>query len=120
MNQSLLDRSKLARKRAAELRKNRTVHEQLVQLLLDDLHIKYKFQYPIFNEWYFLIADFYIPRYKLLIEVDGNQHKEYKKYAQEEKRKVWLTGMGYKILRIDNIDVFKLKKKDLLSLIKNA
>lgn len=53
------------------------------------------------------IADFYIPSYKIIIELDGSQHglPENKEYDKE--RDHYLMSRGYKVLRYKNIDVNK-------------
>ena len=60
--------------RAKELRKNMTVTEQLLWRRLNkkQLGVRFKRQHPID----IFIADFYCHQYKLVVEVDGEYHKE--------------------------------------------
>jgi len=119
MKSSILNkRKRLAKTRVKYLRANPTYYETLVRFLLDEIKEEYIFQYALFDEWYFLIADFFIPKYKVLLEVDGGYHKEKKKQEQEKKRELWLNDLGYKVVRIDNKDVYTLTKRKLKSLLK--
>ena len=49
------------------------------------------------------IVDFCAPRRKLIIELDGSQHLDQKKY--DEERTKYLELRGYKVLRFWNHDV---------------
>ena len=49
------------------------------------------------------IVDFCSPRKKLIIELDGSQHLDYREYDQE--RTSFLKSKGYRILRFWNNDV---------------
>jgi very-short-patch-repair endonuclease len=51
------------------------------------------------------IVDFYAPRKKLIIELDGSQHLEQEEYDQERTR--YLESKGYKVLRFWNQDVMR-------------
>jgi very-short-patch-repair endonuclease len=60
-------------------------------------------QKPIGN----YIVDFYCPKAKLVIELDGGQH--YLK-TREEKDKIkdnYLSGLGLKVLRFSDVDVLR-------------
>lgn len=88
--------------RARAMRKNMTVSE--IKLWLGLLrHFKYRVlrQRPIDN----FIVDFYCPKLKLVIEIDGNFHFDMigKKYDAERSR--ILEGYGLRIIRIANNDV---------------
>lgn len=98
----LVERALLADERAKELRVNSTKSEDRITTLLNKLKIEYEFQRPFFNEWFFIIADFYLPGVKLCIEVDGESH--FNEYARrkEKKRSRWLLKQGIKVLRIKN------------------
>lgn len=109
----LIERRTIADERIKELRINSTRSEDRVIKLLDNLEYKYIFQYAIFNEWYFLIADFYIPKYKLIIEVDGPSHFNIESRRKEAKRKRWLLGMGIVVLRIKNNATIEMTERDL-------
>lgn len=105
---------------ARELRKNMTKQER--KLWYDFLrHREYQFhrQKPILD----FIADFYCPAYKLVIEVDGDQHStKIGKKADEERTKS-LNSYGIEVMRFTNDDIetdFKEVCSKILNHIKNS
>lgn len=98
-------RHKQAHQRAAELRQRPTNAELKFRSLLDSNKIRYSFQHVIFfNETAYRIADFYLPDYRTVVEIDGEYHasEETKAYDQEKDAKTRFT-----VLRLKNEDVFK-------------
>ncbi len=55
------------------------------------------------------IVDFYAPRQKLIIEVDGSQHLEQQKYDAEHM--AFLEALGCRVLRFFNGDVMNKMEK---------
>jgi very-short-patch-repair endonuclease len=53
------------------------------------------------------IVDFFYPKYKLVIEVDGGQHYSDDMLNVDRKRDENLKSMGMKVLRFTNLDVLK-------------
>jgi very-short-patch-repair endonuclease len=51
------------------------------------------------------IVDFYCPKAKLVIELDGSQHFEEAHRVADEERDAALTGLGLRVLRFDNRQV---------------
>jgi very-short-patch-repair endonuclease len=51
------------------------------------------------------IADFYIPRASLVIEIDGESHVG--REAYDDRRDKWMSGCGHHVLRIDNSEIFR-------------
>ena len=51
------------------------------------------------------IVDFYIPRAKLVIEVDGSQHHTSEGRTADKQRETALGALGLKVLRFDNRQV---------------
>ncbi len=51
------------------------------------------------------IVDFYIPKAKMVIELDGRQHKLQENKEADEIRDRYLNGMGISVLRYSNKDV---------------
>ena len=51
------------------------------------------------------IVDFYCPKAKLVIELDGSQHFEEAHRATDAERDAALVGMGLRVLRFDNRQV---------------
>lgn len=48
------------------------------------------------------IVDFYIPKAKIVIEIDGRQHTAPEAKAADEKRDFYLTSLGVTVLRYSN------------------
>ena len=51
------------------------------------------------------IVDFYCPKAKLVIELDGGQHYTEEGKEKDEVRDNYLTGMGLQVLRFSDRDV---------------
>ena len=96
---------------AREQRKNPTQEEiKLWELLRNRRFNNLKFyrQYPIVisssdNGKEFYIADFYCHTIRLILEIDGEIHNKQTTYDQA--RDDTLNKLGYKILRISNVQV---------------
>ncbi len=90
--------------KARKLRKNMTDAEtKLWQLIRKRQVLGFKFrkQAPIGP----FIADLVCFEKKLIIEIDGGQHKDRKTY--DEKRTQWLVSQGFEVIRFWNNDVLK-------------
>jgi very-short-patch-repair endonuclease len=62
------------------------------------------------------IADFLCRERKLVVEVDGATHSEPDAIAYDERRSKYLQALGYKLLRVQNADVFTIRD-DVLDMI---
>ncbi len=51
------------------------------------------------------IVDFYCPKKKLVIELDGGQHYEDQELRYDENRTKYLNELGIKVLRYNNIEL---------------
>ncbi len=51
------------------------------------------------------IVDFFAPRAKLIVEVDGSQHLTGDQAEKDTKRDVFLASLGLKVLRFSSRDV---------------
>src|SRR3954468_3804830 len=51
------------------------------------------------------IADFVCSEQKLIVELDGGQHADHRAY--DEKRDAFLTALGFRVMRVWNIDVME-------------
>ena len=65
------------------------------------------------------IVDFYCPRAKLVIEVDGGQHYYGKTQNDDLKRDEYLNSIGIKVLRFSDRDVLKNMDGVLESVLQN-
>jgi len=91
--------------KSKELRKKPTFHEKKFLALKETFIRKYVFQHPVIikdgsNKGY--IIDFYFPKVKLGIEIDGGYHS--KTFVEDLER-------DYKLLIYNNIVVIRLKLK---------
>ena len=65
------------------------------------LNVQFYRQKPI-GEY---IVDFYAPRARLILEVDGSQHLHQDHIANDARRDDWLCSQGLEILRFTNLEV---------------
>ena len=91
-------------KNARQLRKNMTPEEKRLWYdLLRRLPINARRQHNIEN----YIVDFYIASKKVVIEVDGAQHKTSKHIEADELRDKKLSEWGITVIRYSNEDINK-------------
>jgi len=53
------------------------------------------------------IVDFYASKAKLVIEVDGSQHFTPDNAKKDQRRDMYLRGIGLQVLRFNNMEVLK-------------
>ena len=53
------------------------------------------------------VVDFYAPRAKLVVEVDGSQHHEPRAMKADAERDEYLSGLGLAVLRFDNLQLLR-------------
>lgn len=84
-----------------EMRDNMTLAESVLwqQIKSNKLGVKFRRQHVIAN----YIADFVSLSNKLIIEVDGDIHKQQQK--EDEYRTLKLNAIGYKVIRFTNEEV---------------
>ena len=88
--------------RARELRKNMTPMEQkLWHKYLRGCSVKVLRQRPINN----FIVDFYVPKSKLVIEIDGDSHFTPEGQTRDSERTAILESYGLKVIRFTNNEV---------------
>ena len=91
-----------AQQNAKTLRRNMTPQER--HLWYDFLRAapaRFQRQRPIGR----YIVDFVCASAKLIVELDGSQHCEPEALARDEERTRELEAIGYRVLRISNLDV---------------
>lgn len=102
MDIKYLPQNKKLKVRSTTLRNNMTKEEK--HLWYDYLKkCKYQFyrQKIIAN----YIVDFYCPKLKLIIEIDGSQHYKDKAIAYDENRAAYFESVGLKVIRFTNLDI---------------
>jgi len=106
--QCIMDRlhnRKELKARRKHLRNNGTSAEATLWTLLSNKQLegrKFRRQHSIKN----YIVDFYCPSEKLIIELDGDIHFSEAGLEYDQKRDSELRELGFKIIRIENEDVF--------------
>jgi very-short-patch-repair endonuclease len=93
------------KKYSQQLRKNMTDAEKALWARLRSKQIKgYQFyrQKPIGD----FIADFYCPKGKLIVKLDGGQRYSEERKAKDNQRDNYLEGMGLIVLRFSDREVF--------------
>ncbi len=53
------------------------------------------------------IVDFYAPKAKLVIEIDGSQHLKSENVKKDEKRSAILEHQGLRVMRLHNLQVLQ-------------
>jgi very-short-patch-repair endonuclease len=89
---------------ARALRARQTEAERVLWFKLRDNQfygIKFRRQEPIGN----YIVDFVCFEKKLILEIDGNPHKETSTKRNDNQRTLWLQEEGFKVLRFWNSEV---------------
>jgi very-short-patch-repair endonuclease len=106
---------------AKQLRKRQTEAEKRLWFKLRDKQlkdVKFRRQEPIGN----YVVDFVSFEKKLIIEIDGNPHRETQTRVNDTQRSLWLQEQGFKVLRFwnseieNNLDKVVRKIKDTLKL----
>jgi len=102
------------KQRAKELRQSQTPAEKKLWEILRNRKLSgYKFrrQHPLGP----FIVDFYCDEARLVIELDGNIHKQQKEYDVARGR--WLEENGYRVLRFGNEMMEKDKEGTLTDIL---
>ncbi len=108
-----------------ELRNNSTEAEKLFWAEVRNnkfdnkkFYRQYPFYYDITGRESFFVADFYCHKAKLVIELDGHQHKSNQQYDKD--RTEIIEGYGLKVIRFENRDIddnFEIVIKKLMKYI---
>ena len=91
---------------ARRLRKNMTNSEQVLWSRLRGkqlLGVQFYRQKPIGD----YIVDFFAPKTKLVIEVDGSQHREDVHASKDKRRDTYLTSLDLRVLRFNSRQVLQ-------------
>ena len=92
------------RKRSQDLRKLMTKEERhLCYDFLKTYPVQFKRQYSVGT----YIVDFYCFHAKLIIELDGSQHREPAALEYDRARTDYLQKQGFLLLRFSNLDVMR-------------
>ncbi|MCL2815537.1 MAG: endonuclease domain-containing protein [Oscillospiraceae bacterium] len=98
----MIPRNKTLRTRSIELRNNATKQENhLWYDFLKKCPVQFYRQRIIGN----YIVDFYCPKAKLVIELDGSQHYEKETAEYDRVRTEYLNALGLRVIRFTNRDI---------------
>lgn len=95
-------RTEYSEKFKIELRANATKAELLFKSNLDLYEIEYEFQKEIITRKSFIVADFYIPALRLMVELDGGYHFNKEQKEKDRQKDIEYRSRGFKILRMQN------------------
>ncbi len=105
MKNNKIFNSKKTKGQRRNLRNNTTEAESRLWSRLKGRQIfdyKFRRQHGIGN----YIVDFYCPKVKLVIEVDGESHYSKKGIAHDLKRDEYLTSLGISVCRFNNQQIY--------------
>lgn len=83
-----------------ELKRNATPEEVILWKYLrkDQLGVRFRRQYGVGK----YIVDFYCPKLRIAIELDGNQHYTKEGLMYDANREAFMNDLGIKTLRFEN------------------
>jgi len=102
----MLNYNKTLKRNSRQLRKNMTDAEKALWFKIKGKQLKeYQFfrQKPIGN----FIVDFFCPKARMVIELDGGQHYSIDGKAKDVQRDAYLKNIGLTVLRFSDRDVLK-------------
>lgn len=89
-----------------ELVKNQTQSEIKFKQLLSQHGVEYVFQHIIHDFFKGYIADFYLTRQNIVIEIDGGYHNNELQMLKDEERTQFMLSHGvHKVIRFKNSDL---------------
>jgi leucyl-tRNA synthetase/ATP-dependent DNA helicase RecG/methylmalonyl-CoA mutase len=110
-----------ANKFSRENAKRPTYAESILRDFFDKEMVSYEFQKIVYIDdkliiKKFYLPDFYLPKYNLIIELDGGYHDSATQFEMDKLRTQDLMKLGYFVLRFDNSEVnnLELLKKKIL------
>ena len=98
------------------LRQKMTPAEVALWLMIKNKQLGERFlrQYSLDN----YIVDFYCPKYRLAIELDGEGHFTEQGMKFDKKREEYLNTLGVTVLRFENFEIFDFPQRTLDEILK--
>lgn len=87
------------------LREKATKAELSFKGNLDAYEIEYEFQKEVITRKSFIVADFYIPSLKLMVELDGGYHNDKEQKKKDRQKDIEYHNNGFNVLRMMNEQV---------------
>jgi very-short-patch-repair endonuclease len=104
---------------AKDLRKKATQWELEFHKKLEQVKVAFVFQYPVIcNKKNLFILDFYLPKHKLAIELDGAQHYTPSGQKYDKRRTSCLKKEGIQVIRFMNRQVADVTPQHIEELLK--
>ena len=117
-NREIMKKFKVCGDRIKGLRERATPAERRFRGFLCHAKIKFKFQRAFIKKGGFVIADFYIPSKKLVIEIDGGYHLTPAQQSKDKwKDKYLIDNYGIDTMRFTNERVFEMHIMDAVKAI---
>ena len=110
MNNTRKRNNRFASRRRTELLEKSTSAEKAACGILARMGIVYVKQYPIWTGRKQYFADIYIPKLKLVLEIDGAYHYTTKQERLDSNRSAGIRRLGYHVCRLSNSDARKPEK----------
>ncbi|WP_051052807.1 DUF559 domain-containing protein [Fulvivirga imtechensis] len=114
----IINNRKYLKQRRRELRNNMTTAEATLWKFLKERQLedrKFRRQHSVGN----YILDFYCPKEKLAVELDGMHHFTAAGYERDKERDKYLENLGIRVLRFENNEVLKAIE-NVLEIIRNS
>ena len=95
-----------------KLRKQMTAAEVALWLMIKNKQLdgeRFLRQYSIGH----FVVDFYCPKHKLAVELDGEGHFTEEAEAYDANRTAYLNSVGVRVLRFENFEVFQFPTRTL-------
>lgn len=109
------DARSLCAERVKGLIERATKPEMAFRAKLYSLGIKHQFQKPFITGTAFRIVDFYIHKWRLIIEIDGGYHLDEKQMRSDDARSSWLIkNHDCRIVRFTNEEALTMDRMDIL------
>ncbi len=93
------------KRKRRNLRNRATVAERILWQKIRNSQIGYKFRRQHGIKQY--IVDFYCPKLKLVVEIDGDTHSTNEEIIYDYKRQKVIENLGLKVKRYNNSDIKK-------------
>ena len=106
-NMSIETNKKKAYALAKDQRRKKWKHEMIFKKMLNREGIQHVHQKPFYTEHWFYVGDFYIPKLKMLIELDGSSHKGNKLHDTKRTNRLAESRKVQSMLRVKNSDIIQ-------------
>lgn len=102
MGKNRVQRALMHSNNRSQLLSNSTDAEKAACSILRKLGISYVRQFPIYTGVSTFYADIYIPKYKLVLEIDGGYHFTQTQKRKDGNRSAAIRRLGYHVYRLTN------------------